>query len=699
MEDRITSIFGADVFSDKVMSERLPEDVYKSLKRTISMGRSLDLGVANAVATEMKNWAIENGATHYTHWFQPMTGITAEKHDSFVTPLENGTAITDFSGKQLIKGEPDASSFPSGGLRATFEARGYTAWDPTSYAFIKNNVLCIPTVFCSYSGEALDKKTPLLRSIEVIGKQALRILRLFGDETTKRVIPSVGAEQEYFLIRKEDYVARHDLLYTGRTLFGARPPKGQQLNDHYFGSLKPKVKEFMMDLDDALWRLGVCAKTEHNEAAPAQHELAPLFTTVNTACDHNQIIMDTMKRTAAKHGLICLLAEKPFEGVNGSGKHNNWSLTTNDGVNLIDPGKTPAENAQFLVFLAATIAAVDEYQDLLRISVASPGNDHRLGADEAPPAILSMFVGEELGAILDAIESGSTYHAECGGVMEIGVHVLPKFPKDTSDRNRTSPFAFTGNKFEFRMPGSSLSIAGPNTVLNTIVAEELSKIADELEGVEDFNGALNRVIRRIIKEHKRIIYSGNGYTKEWEEEAARRGLSNYRTLPDALAHMCDEKNVALFERHHIYTAKELASRRDIILENYATVTAIEADTMVDMIRKEILPAAVKYMTSLSSSALSKRKVSENISIEFEEKLASRLSTFCDALYEACEELDVKSRCLRDKMSNVEEAANYCRDTLIPAMSSARAFADGIEVITDRSVWPYPTYGDILFAVR
>ena len=697
MEDRISALFGADVFNDKVMSERLPEDVYKSLKRTISLGRSLNLSVANAVASVMKEWAVENGATHYTHWFQPLTGITAEKHDSFVLPLENGTAISEFSGKQLIKGEPDASSFPSGGLRATFEARGYTAWDPTSYAFIKNNVLCIPTVFCSYSGEALDKKTPLLRSIELIGKQALRILRLFGDETTKRVVPSVGAEQEYFLIRKEDYVARRDLLYTGRTLFGARPPKGQQLNDHYFGSIKPKVKEFMSDLDEELWRLGVCAKTEHNEAAPAQHELAPLYTTVNTACDHNQIMMDTMKHVAAKHGLICLLNEKPFEGVNGSGKHNNWSLTTDDGQNLLDPGKTPAENAQFLVFLAATIAAVDDYQDLLRISVASPGNDHRLGAAEAPPAIISMFLGEELTAILEAIESGETYHDEERGVMSIGVHVLPKFPKDTSDRNRTSPFAFTGNKFEFRMPGSALSIAGPNTVLNTIVAEELSRIADELEGVEDFHGALNSLIRRIIKEHKRIIYSGNGYTKDWEAEAERRGLSNYRTLPDALEHICDPKNVALFEKHKIYTEKELLSRREIILENYVTVTGIEADTMIEMIRKEILPASVKYISSLAAAALSKRRISENISIEFEETLAAKLSDLDDKLYEASEKLAKSSAALKKK--EVFEAAAFCRDTLIPDMKRARAFADEIESFTDRSVWPYPTYGDILFGIR
>ena len=698
MEDKISKIFGSDVFNDRVMSARLPEDVYRSLKRTISMGRSLDLGVANVVAEEMKNWAIENGATHYTHWFQPMTGITAEKHDSFILPLENGTAITEFSGKQLIKGEPDASSFPSGGLRATFEARGYTAWDPTSYAFIKDGVLCIPTVFCSYSGEALDKKTPLLRSIEVIGREALRILRLFGDDKTRRVTPSVGAEQEYFLVRREDYVARRDLLYTGRTLFGARPPKGQQLNDHYFGSIKPRVKEFMKDLDESLWRLGVSAKTEHNEAAPAQHELAPIYTTVNTACDHNQIMMDMMKRVAARHGLICLLGEKPFEGVNGSGKHNNWSLTTDDGQNLLDPGKTPAENAQFLVFLVAVVAAADEYQDLLRISVASPGNDHRLGAAEAPPAIVSMFLGDELTAILESIENGTTYRGDSGGVMEVGVHVLPKFPKDTSDRNRTSPLAFTGNKFEFRMPGASLSIAGPNTVINTIVADELSKIADELEGAEDFNASLGAVIRRLIKEHKRIIYSGNGYTKTWEEEAARRGLSNYRTLPDALSHMCDRKNVELFERHRIFTEKELASRRDIILENYATVTGIEADTMVDMIRKDILPASVRYVKTLSDTVYSKMNVSRRVSTRFEDTLSERLSALNDSLYDACERLAGASGKL-SAFEDKSEAASYCRDTLIPLMNEARSFADEIESLTDRYVWPYPTYGDILFAVR
>lgn len=698
MKDKITELFGIDVFNDRVMSERLPEDIYERLRRTREMGRSLDPTVANEVARVMKEWAVENGATHYTHWFQPLTGITAEKHDSFVHPTEDGGAIAVFSGKELIKGESDASSFPNGGLRATFEARGYTAWDPTACAFIKDGVLCIPTVFCSFGGESLDKKTPLLRSIEVINKQALRILRLFGDEKTKRVIPSVGVEQEYFLIRKEDYVKRRDLVYTGRTLFGAEPCKGQQLSDHYFGSIKPQVKAFMNDLDEALWRLGVSAKTEHNEVAPAQHELAPLYADNNTACDHNQIIMDVMKRVASDHGLICLLHEKPFDGVNGSGKHNNWSLATNEGVNLLDPGETPSENAQFLVFLAAVIAAVDDYQDLLRVSVATAGNDHRLGADEAPPAIISMFLGDELTAVLEAIENGSEYHDEAKGVMSIGVHVLPKIPKDTSDRNRTSPFAFTGNKFEFRMPGSSLSVAGPNTVINTIVAEELSRFADELEGAEDFNEALNTLVRRVITEHKRIIYSGNGYTKDWIKEAERRGLSNYPTCADALPHMCDEKNVALFERHRIYTEKELRSRCDILLNNYVSVTGIEATTMVKMIKKEIIPACIRYLELLASTASKKKAVSDKISTALEEKLQIRLSKLNDELYLAAENIDSLNATLRT-IDDSRVSAEFCRDSLIPAMNAARVLADEIEATVDKSLWPYPTYGDILFAIN
>ncbi len=698
MKDKISELFGADVFNDKIMSERLPKDVYERLKRTREMGKSLDPAVASEVARVMKDWAVENGATHFTHWFQPLTGITAEKHDSFVHPTEDGGALPVFSGKELIKGESDASSFPSGGLRATFEARGYTAWDPTAYAFIKDGVLCIPTVFCSFSGDSLDKKTPLLRSIEALNRQALRILRLFGDEKTKRVIPSVGVEQEYFLIRKEDYIKRGDLVYTGRTLFGAKPCKDQQLNDHYFGSIKPQVKAFMKDLDEALWRLGVAAKTEHNEAAPAQHELAPLYSDINTACDHNQIVMDVMKRVASDHGLICLLHEKPFNGVNGSGKHNNWSLATNDGVNLLDPGETPSENAQFLVFLAAVIAAVDDYQDLLRISVATAGNDHRLGGDEAPPAILSMFLGDELSAILNAIESGNEYHGEAKDVISIGVHVLPKIPKDTSDRNRTSPFAFTGNKFEFRMPGSSLSIAGPNTVINTIVAEELSRFADELEEAEDFTKSLNSLIRKTITEHKRIIYSGNGYTKEWIEEAEKRGLSNYPTCADAIPHLCDKKNVALFEKHKVYNGKELLSRRDIYLNNYVSVTGIEATTMVKIIRKEIIPACIRYLELLASTALKKKQVSDKIGTSLEEKLQIRLSELNEELYFEAEKIESLNQTLRT-VDDPIVSAEFCRDSLIPSMERARVLADEIEATVDKSIWPYPTYGDILFAIN
>ncbi len=697
MEDKITRLFGIDVFNDKVMSERLPEDIYNRLKKTIEMGRSLDITVATAVAEAMKDWAVENGATHYTHWFQPMTGITAEKHDSFVHPAENGTAITQFSGKELIKGEPDASSFPSGGLRATFEARGYTAWDPTSYAFIRNNVLCIPTAFCSYGGESLDKKTPLLRSIEVIGKQALRILRLFGDETTKRVIPTLGAEQEYFLVRKEDYKRRPDLIYTGRTLFGAKPPKGQQLNDHYFGSIKPAVKAFMDDLDETLWRLGVCAKTEHNEAAPAQHELAPMFTTANIACDHNQIMMDVMKNVASRHGLICLLHEKPFEGVNGSGKHNNWSLTTNNGQNLFDPGKTPGENAQFLVFLAAVLAAVDEYQEALRITVATAGNDCRLGASEAPPAIISVFLGDELCAVLDAIENGTSYKDEEAPVLKIGAHVLPRFPKDSSDRNRTSPFAFTGNKFEFRMPGSALSVAGPITVLNTIVAEELEKFADALEGAEDFEAKLNEVIKESIKKHRRIIYSGNGYTEDWVKEAARRGLTNYPTSADALPHLTDEKNVKLFEKHRIFTEKELHSRREILLENYVTVIGIEADTMVGMINRSILPASIGNLKDITDAVLSAEQVGIGSAVTVDRRLAEKIASLNYSLSEAVLKLESVSRTLHS-LSNMENAAAFCRDAVIPAMKQARRFADALEEVTDKKRWPFPSYGEMLFGL-
>ena len=604
----VPDIFASMVFNDDVMRERLPKDVYKSLRKTIDNGNDLDITVANAVANAMKDWAIEKGATHYTHWFQPMTGITAEKHDSFISPTADGRIIMEFSGKELIKGEPDASSFPSGGLRATFEARGYTAWDPTSYAFIKDHSLYIPTAFCSYGGEVLDKKTPLLRSMEALSAQAVRILRLFGDSTTKRVITTVGPEQEYFLVDKKLYDERPDLIYTGRTLFGARAPKGQELEDHYFGAIKPRIAAFMQELDEELWKLGVLAKTKHNEVAPAQHELAPIFSTTNVATDHNQLTMETMKNVALRHGLVCLLHEKPFAGVNGSGKHNNWSISTDTGKNLLEPGKLPQENAQFLLFLAAVIKGVDEYQDLLRISVASAGNDHRLGANEAPPAIISIFLGDELTAILHAIETGTVYGGTLRVNMEIGVNVLPSFTKDTTDRNRTSPFAFTGNKFEFRSLGSQLNIACPNIMLNTIIADELEQFADELEGKEDFNGALNALIKRVIKEHKRIIFNGDGYADAWKAEAAKRGLTNLPTTVDALPHYTDEKNVKLFTKHKIYTEVEMQSRQDIILETYAKTINIEALTASDMVKRDILPAVSSTLRSLQA-ALPRRRPS------------------------------------------------------------------------------------------
>ena len=700
MEDKITSLFGTDVFNDKVMKERLPSEVYERLKKTIEMGKSLDMSMANEIAKVMKEWAVENGATHYTHWFQPMTGITAEKHDSFVRPTENGGAVTEFSGKELIKGEPDASSFPNGGLRATFEARGYTAWDATSYAFIRDNVLCIPTAFCSYGGESLDKKTPLLRSMEAINREALRVLRLLGDNETRRVFPTVGAEQEYFLVRKEDYAKRPDLKYTGRTLIGAKPPKGQQLNDHYFGSIKPQIKAFMSDLDEELWRLGVSAKTEHNEAAPAQHELAPIFANCNVACDHNQITMDIMKRVAARHGMVCLLHEKPFAGVNGSGKHNNWALSTDRGENLFDPGDTPAENARFLVFLAAVLAAVDDYQDLLRISVATAGNDHRLlGGSEAPPAIVSVFLGDELTGVLEAIEKGDIYQEETKSVMRLGVHTLPKFPRDTADRNRTSPFAFTGNKFEFRMPGSSLSIASPNIMLNTAVAEELSRFADILEAAERPEAELDTLIRGVMKEHGRIIYSGNGYTNDWIEEAARRGLSNYRTVADALPHMCDEKNVKMFEKHRIFTEKEVRSRCEILTENYVTVIGIEASTMAEMINREIVPSAEKYLNVLTGTYLAKKNAGFGAPVcALEERLITSISKENEKLWKSAAALSSATATLKT-IEDVKVAANFCRDTVIPAMDEARCHADALETVVDKEFWPYPTYGDLLFGIN
>ena len=694
----VPDIFASMVFNDDVMRERLPKDVYKSLRKTIDNGKDLDITVANAVANAMKDWAIEKGATHYTHWFQPMTGITAEKHDSFISPTADGRIIMEFSGKELIKGEPDASSFPSGGLRATFEARGYTAWDPTSYAFIKDHSLYIPTAFCSYGGEVLDKKTPLLRSMEALSAQAVRILRLFGDSTTKRVITTVGPEQEYFLVDKKLYDERPDLIYTGRTLFGARAPKGQELEDHYFGAIKPRIAAFMQELDEELWKLGVLAKTKHNEVAPAQHELAPIFSTTNVATDHNQLTMETMKNVALRHGLVCLLHEKPFAGVNGSGKHNNWSISTDTGKNLLEPGKLPQENAQFLLFLAAVIKGVDEYQDLLRISVASAGNDHRLGANEAPPAIISIFLGDELTAILHAIETGTVYGGTLRVNMEIGVNVLPSFTKDTTDRNRTSPFAFTGNKFEFRSLGSQLNIACPNIMLNTIIADELEQFADELEGKEDFNGALNALIKRVIKEHKRIIFNGDGYADAWKAEAAKRGLTNLPTMVDALPHYTDEKNVKLFTKHKIYTEVEMQSRQDIILETYAKTINIEALTASDMVKRDILPAVSSYVAELASGVATKKAISDDIPCEAELDIIKRLSGLQDCAYKKLAALDNAIIGVKEVGEDPIEVATYYKDSVITAMTELRAVVDEMETLVSSDYWPYPSYGDLMFRV-
>ena len=694
----VPDIFASMVFNDDVMRERLPKDVYKSLRKTIDDGKDLDITVANAVANAMKDWAIEKGATHYTHWFQPMTGITAEKHDSFISPTADGRIIMEFSGKELIKGEPDASSFHSGGLRATFEARGYTAWDPTSYAFIKDHSLYIPTAFCSYGGEVLDKKTPLLRSMEALSAQAVRILRLFGDSTTKRVITTVGPEQEYFLVDKKLYDERPDLIYTGRTLFGARAPKGQELEDHYFGAIKPRIAAFMQELDEELWKLGVLAKTKHNEVAPAQHELAPIFSTTNVATDHNQLTMETMKNVALRHGLVCLLHEKPFAGVNGSGKHNNWSISTDTGKNLLEPGKLPQENAQFLLFLAAVIKGVDEYQDLLRISVASAGNDHRLGANEAPPAIISIFLGDELTAILHAIETGTVYGGTLRVNMEIGVNVLPSFTKDTTDRNRTSPFAFTGNKFEFRSLGSQLNIACPNIMLNTIIADELEQFADELEGKEDFNGALNALIKRVIKEHKRIIFNGDGYADAWKAEAAKRGLTNLPTTVDALPHYTDEKNVKLFTKHKIYTEVEMQSRQDIILETYAKTINIEALTASDMVKRDILPAVSSYVAELASGVATKKAISDDIPCEAELDIIKRLSGLQDCAYKKLAALDNAIIGVKEVGEDPIEVATYYKDSVITAMTELRAVVDEMETLVSSDYWPYPSYGDLMFRV-
>ena len=695
----VPDIFASMVFNDDVMRERLPKDVYKSLRKTIDNGNDLDITVANAVANAMKDWAIEKGATHYTHWFQPMTGITAEKHDSFISPTADGRIIMEFSGKELIKGEPDASSFPSGGLRATFEARGYTAWDPTSYAFIKDHSLYIPTAFCSYGGEVLDKKTPLLRSMEALSAQAVRILRLFGDSTTKRVITTVGPEQEYFLVDKKLYDERPDLIYTGRTLFGARAPKGQELEDHYFGAIKPRIAAFMQELDEELWKLGVLAKTKHNEVAPAQHELAPIFSTTNVATDHNQLTMETMKNVALRHGLVCLLHEKPFAGVNGSGKHNNWSLSTDTGKNLFEPGKLPQENAQFLLFLAAVIKGVDEYQDLLRVSVASAGNDHRLGANEAPPAIISIFLGDELTAILHAIETGTVYGGTLRVNMEIGVNVLPSFTKDTTDRNRTSPFAFTGNKFEFRSLGSQLNIACPNIMLNTIIADELEQFADELEGKsDDFMSALNALIKRVIKEHKRIIFNGDGYADAWKVEAARRGLTNLPTTVDALPHYTDEKNVKLFAKHKIYTEVEMQSRQDIILETYAKTINIEALTASDMVKRDILPAVSSYVAELASGVATKKAISDDIPCEAELDIIKRLSGLQDCAYKKLAALDNAIIGVKEVGEDPIEVATYYKDSVITAMTELRAVVDEMETLVSSDYWPYPSYGDLMFRV-
>ena len=694
----IPEYFGDMVFDDAAMKTRLPKDAYEALKRTIEDGRSLNIGIANAVASAMKDWAISKGATHFTHWFQPMTGITAEKHDSFITPTANGKVIMEFSGKELIKGEPDASSFPSGGLRATFEARGYTAWDPTSYAFVKGKTLYIPTAFCSYGGEALDKKTPLLRSMEALNRQAMRVLHLFGNSDVTSVKTTVGPEQEYFLIDKDMFDRRRDLIFTGRTLFGAKPPKGQELDDHYFGSIKPRVSEFMEDLNQELWHLGVLAKTEHNEVAPAQHELAPIFTTTNIATDHNQLTMELMQSIAKKHGLVCLLHEKPFAGVNGSGKHNNWSIQTNTGVNLLAPGDTPHENAQFLLFLCAVIQAVDDYQDLLRLSVASAGNDHRLGANEAPPAVVSMFLGDELNAILDSIENDTCYNGTESAPLKLGVHVLPKLPRDTTDRNRTSPFAFTGNKFEFRMLGSSASIATANIMLNTTVAESLRIYADELEGAADFPAALHDLIRRVIREHKRIIFNGNGYDDAWIAEAERRGLLNLRTTPDCLPYLIAPKNLELFARHRIYTAEEARSRYEILLDNYCKMLNIEAMTMIDMVRREILPAVSLYSGKVADAALKKKSLGIDASTGYEEKLVGKLSSLTSAIDSRCDALETALYEIKASDDLYRLACGY-RDRVFIAMQELRAAVDEAESVTDARAWPFPTYGDLLFGVR
>ncbi|HHW22970.1 MAG TPA: glutamine synthetase type III [Clostridiaceae bacterium] len=697
MAVNIKEIFGSMVFNDPVMKERLPKDIYKALKKTMKNGTHLELDVANVVASAMKDWAIEKGATHFTHWFQPMTGVTAEKHDSFIVPDGEGCAIMEFSGKALVKGEPDASSFPSGGLRSTFEARGYTAWDPTSYAFIKDKTLYIPTAFCSYSGEALDKKTPLLRSMQALNKQALRVLKLFGVTDAKRVVSSVGPEQEYFLIDRSVYLKRPDLIYCGRTLFGARPPKGQEMEDHYFGAIKQRVSAFMRELDEELWKLGIYAKTEHNEVAPAQHELAPIYSESNIATDHNQLVMELMKKVALKHDLVCLLHEKPFAGVNGSGKHINWSISTDTGINLLEPGDTPFENAQFLLFLVAVIKAIDDYQDLLRVSVASAGNDHRLGANEAPPAIVSVFLGEELTEILTALENDTLYAGKGKTLMEIGATVLPHFPKDTTDRNRTSPFAFTGNKFEFRMLGSAFSIAGPIIVLNTIVADVLGQFADILENSTDFKADLSKLIKKTITDHKRIIFNGNGYDAAWVKEAEQRGLSNLKTTPEALPAFVAPKSVEMFTRHNVFSEHEIHSRYDILLENYSKTINIEALTMIDMVNKQVIPAVLDYQRELAELVLRKKSISSDLPVGLEEDLLNRIAKLSECLKNRLDNLSQQTIAVREIKDNLEMAKAY-REKVFMAMSELRMIVDELETLVSSKHWNIPTYAEILNSV-
>ena len=694
----IQDIFGTMVFSDAVMRERLPAETYEAVLRTMKAGRRLQPDTAEVVAAAMRDWALEKGATHFTHWFQPMTGITAEKHDSFIKPDGHGGVLMEFSGKELIHGEPDASSFPSGGLRATFEARGYTAWDPTSYAFIRDGTLYIPTAFCSYGGEALDQKTPLLRSMEALSRQAVRVLKLFGHGDVTAVSPMVGAEQEYFLVERDMYERRQDLIYTGRTLFGAAPPKGQELDDHYFGTVKPRVAAFMRDVDEELWKLGVSAKTEHNEVAPGQHELACVYDTANIAADHNQLVMDVMQKTAKRHGLVCLLHEKPFDGVNGSGKHNNWSMATNTGVNVFDPGETPGENAQFLLFLCAVIKAADDYQDALRISVARPGNDHRLGAAEAPPAIISMFLGDELTAVLDAIENDTTVGQSEKTLFKVGVHALPPFPKDTTDRNRTSPFAYTGAKFEFRMPGSSASISSANIALNTAVAEELRQFADELEAAEDFNGTLHALIRRVVREHRRIIFNGNGYDPGWIDEAARRGLHNLKSTPEALPHLTDPENVELFTRHRVFSESELRARKEVFQEEYCKRVTIEGRTALTMARREILPAVSRFSSRLARTAAAQRELMPERRARYECSTLSSLCQLMDAAYSLTGELE-DALVAAESMHDAEEKSFFLRDRVLPVMGALRAACDDMETLTPDDMWPIPTYGELLYGVK